>query len=139
MVMIHGAPMSIESVVPSVAAVVDAHYPGEQGGIAIYNVLSGAVSPAGRLTTTMYPATITTDRPTIADMSVSTCSLPWGTAFASSLFVPLWVARNQVAVIQQVAPGYWQQSRSHVPILRERSGLFLWVWPFVHYIQLQHK
>eukprot|EP00755_Sulcionema_specki_P026941 Sspe_Gene.16341::Locus_5757_Transcript_1_1_Confidence_1.000_Length_2611::g.16341::m.16341/K15920/XYL4; beta-D-xylosidase 4 len=68
-VLIHGLQVSLDHAKDAAAAIVDAHYPGELGGDAIYNVLSGAVSPAGRLTTTYYPSSFQDTRP-ISDMSL---------------------------------------------------------------------
>ncbi|KAG6919305.1 hypothetical protein DXG01_007438 [Tephrocybe rancida] len=41
---------------PKVNAIVWAGYPGQSGGAAIFDILSGKASPAGRLSTTQYPA-----------------------------------------------------------------------------------
>ncbi|EPQ54190.1 beta-xylosidase [Gloeophyllum trabeum ATCC 11539] len=40
----------------TVNALVWAGYPGQSGGTALFDILSGKVAPAGRLTTTQYPA-----------------------------------------------------------------------------------
>lgn len=55
-VLIHGGPLAIPRTKDQVPAILDAHYPGEVGGDAIANILYGNISPAGRLTTTIYPA-----------------------------------------------------------------------------------
>jgi len=57
-VMIHGGPLAIEWEKANVPAIVDAFYPGELGGEAIARVLTGDVSPAGRLPNTIYPANL---------------------------------------------------------------------------------
>lgn len=54
-VLVHGGPIAIESAKANAPAIVDAHYPGEQGGLGIVDVLTGAFNPCGRLTTTVYP------------------------------------------------------------------------------------
>lgn len=41
---------------PNISALVWAGYPGQSGGTALLDVLTGAVAPAGRLPVTMYPA-----------------------------------------------------------------------------------
>ena len=69
LVLIHGAPLSIEEQVPQVAAILDAHYPGELGGDAIFNTIFGKSAPAGRLSTTWYDKSFMQARP-IGDMSL---------------------------------------------------------------------
>lgn len=48
-VLIHGRPVSIPHVAEIADAVIDAWYPGEQGGTAVAEVLFGDYNPAGRL------------------------------------------------------------------------------------------
>jgi len=52
-VLLHGGPIALEYPYPP--ALIDAHYPGGMGGYALFDVLSGAYNPCGRLTTTVYP------------------------------------------------------------------------------------
>lgn len=53
-VLVAGSSMSIEWIDANVPAILNAWYPGEQGGTAVANALFGAVSPAGRLPLTYY-------------------------------------------------------------------------------------
>ena len=69
LILIHGAPLSIEDQVPQVVAILDASYPGELGGPAIFNTIFGKSAPAGRLTTTWYDKSFIGTRP-IGDMSL---------------------------------------------------------------------
>ena len=46
---------------PNVTAILWAGYPGQEGGNAIYDILTGKVSPAGRLPITQYPANYTNE------------------------------------------------------------------------------
>ncbi|KAG6862638.1 hypothetical protein C0993_002282, partial [Termitomyces sp. T159_Od127] len=52
-----------------VNAILWAGYPGQSGGTAIFDILSGKASPAGRLSTTQYPAGYT-DQVPMTDMSL---------------------------------------------------------------------
>lgn len=53
-VLIHGGAVLVEPVLSTADAVLDMHYPGQEGGRAAADLLFGAASPAGRLTTTYY-------------------------------------------------------------------------------------
>eukprot|EP00944_MAST-04C_sp_MAST-4C-sp1_P007923 g7923.t1 len=66
-VLIHGAPLSMEWTKENIPSILDAHYPGELGGDAIASALYGDYSPAGRLTTLVYPKDIVAAR-NISDM-----------------------------------------------------------------------
>ncbi|KAK0624126.1 glycoside hydrolase family 3 protein [Immersiella caudata] len=48
---------------PNVKAILWAGYPGQDGGTAVMNIITGAVSPAGRLPVTVYPSSFTSQAP----------------------------------------------------------------------------
>lgn len=54
-VMMHGGAVAIEWIKDNVDAIVDAFYPGENGGFAIADVLFGDYNPGGRLPVTVLP------------------------------------------------------------------------------------
>ncbi len=53
-VLLNGGPLTVNWCVAHVPAIVEAWYPGEEGGTAIANVLFGDYNPAGRLPVTVY-------------------------------------------------------------------------------------
>ncbi len=63
-----GSPVDLSKIEPKVKALVNAWYPGEQGGHAIAEVLFGKYSPAGRLPIS-YPVS-TADLPPMTDYSM---------------------------------------------------------------------
>ena len=68
-VLINSGGLAAEWVYDNIPAVLEAYYPGEMGGDAMASVLLGDVSPAGRLTTTIYPAGFVMQR-NITDMEM---------------------------------------------------------------------
>lgn len=68
-VLINSGGLAAEWVYTHVPAVLEAYYPGELGGDALASVLLGDVSPAGRLTNTIYPAGFVRQR-NITDMNL---------------------------------------------------------------------
>jgi beta-glucosidase len=68
LVLIAGSPMSITWAHEHVGAIIDAWYPGAEGGTAVADVLFGNVSPAGRLPIT-FPKSID-DVPAFTDYSM---------------------------------------------------------------------
>jgi beta-glucosidase len=53
-VLMNGSPLNLAWIKENAAALVEAWYPGQSGGLAIGNVLSGQTNPAGRLPLTFY-------------------------------------------------------------------------------------
>lgn len=68
-VLIAGSSLAINWIQENISAVVDAWYPGEQGGNAIAEVLFGETNPAGRLPLTWYKSV--DDLPAFDDYEVS--------------------------------------------------------------------
>ena len=79
-VFIHGGAVTMPAdVAASVAAVVDANYPGQAGGEAIASLLYGEHSPSARLPYTVYQSTFVTQRPDATDHALD--SPPFGLTY----------------------------------------------------------
>jgi len=68
-VLMNGSALASQWAKAHANAIVEAWYPGEEGGTAIASVLSGATNPSGRLPLTFYAST--SDLPPFADYSMS--------------------------------------------------------------------
>jgi beta-glucosidase len=68
-VLMNGSALAVDWAKQHANAIVEAWYPGEEGGTAIADVLTGAVNPAGRLPITFYAST--SDLPPFDDYSMS--------------------------------------------------------------------
>jgi beta-glucosidase len=68
-VLMNGSALAVGWAKQHANAIMEAWYPGEEGGAAIANVLTGAVNPAGRLPVTFYAST--KDLPPFDDYSMS--------------------------------------------------------------------
>jgi beta-glucosidase len=68
LVLLNGSPMAIPWVDEHIPAILEAWYPGEEGGTAIADVLFGDYSPAGRLPVTFYRSTA--DLPPLIDYNM---------------------------------------------------------------------
>jgi len=53
-VLLNGSPINLAWAKENAAAIIEAWYPGQAGGLAVGNVISGKASPAGRLPLTFY-------------------------------------------------------------------------------------
>jgi beta-glucosidase len=67
-VVLNGSPIDLSWAKENAAAIIEAWYPGQAGGLAIANVISGKVNPAGRLPLTFYRSVA--DLPPFSDYSM---------------------------------------------------------------------
>jgi beta-glucosidase len=67
-VLLNGSPINLAWAKENAAAIIEAWYPGQAGGLAIGNVISGKVNPAGRLPLTFYRSV--SDLPPFGDYSM---------------------------------------------------------------------
>ncbi len=81
-VLMNGSALAVDWAKQHANAIVEAWYPGEEGGTAIANVLTGKVNPAGRLPITFYAST--KDLPPFDDYSMS------GRTYRYYRGTPLW-------------------------------------------------
>jgi len=81
-VLMNGSALAIDWAKQHANAIVEAWYPGEEGGTAIANVLTGKVNPAGRLPITFYART--KDLPPFDDYSMG------GRTYRYYSGTPLW-------------------------------------------------
>jgi beta-glucosidase len=81
-VLMNGSALAVDWAKQHANAIVEAWYPGEEGGTAIANVLAGTVNPAGRLPITFY--TSTKDLPPFDDYSMA------GRTYRYYTGTPLW-------------------------------------------------
>ena len=58
LVLINGSMIAVNGAKQHIPAIVEAWYPGEEGGNAIADVLFGRYNPAGRLPVTFYKQTV---------------------------------------------------------------------------------
>lgn len=68
LILLNGSPMAIPWADEHIPAILEAWYPGEEGGTAIADVIFGDYSPAGRLPITFYKATA--DLPPLTDYNM---------------------------------------------------------------------
>jgi beta-glucosidase len=81
-VLMNGSALAVDWAKQHANAVVEAWYPGEEGGDAIGKVLAGAINPAGRLPVTFYAST--EDLPPFDDYSMA------GRTYRYYAGTPLW-------------------------------------------------
>jgi beta-glucosidase len=81
-VLMNGSALAVDWAKQHANAIVEAWYPGEEGGTAIANVLAGRVNPAGRLPITFYAST--KDLPPFDDYSMA------GRTYRYYTGTPLW-------------------------------------------------
>jgi len=67
-VLLNGSPINLAWARENAAAIIEAWYPGQAGGQAVANVISGKANPAGRLPLTLYKSV--TDLPPFSDYSM---------------------------------------------------------------------
>lgn len=67
-VVMNGSPVALQWAKENAAAIVEAWYPGQAGGLAVANVISGKTNPAGRLPLTFYASVA--DLPPFEDYSM---------------------------------------------------------------------
>lgn len=68
LIMVNGSAMSVKWADQNIPAIIEAWYPGEEGGNAVADVLFGDYNPAGRLPVTFYQSV--TDLPAFTDYSM---------------------------------------------------------------------
>ncbi len=81
-VLMNGSALAVDWAKQHANAIVEAWYPGEEGGTAIANVLTGTTNPAGRLPITFYSST--KDLPPFDDYSMA------GRTYRYYAGTPLW-------------------------------------------------
>jgi beta-glucosidase len=81
-VLMNGSALAVDWAKQHANAIVEAWYPGEEGGTAIANVLTGTINPAGRLPVTFYAST--KELPPFDDYSMA------GRTYRYYTGTPLW-------------------------------------------------
>lgn len=129
LVLIHGGAVALSPQSLALPTIVDSVYPGELGGDAIVDVLLGAVSPSGRLMTTVYPADFVNTR-SIIDYNFTsaqgityqyytgTPDWPFGFGLSYTTWQFAWLGQAHVAAC---AVGQWSNPSYSVNVTNTGS------------------
>ena len=131
-VLLNGSPINLAWAKENAAAIIEAWYPGQAGGLAVGNVISGKANPAGRLPLTFYRSV--TDLPPFSDYSMKgrtyryfsgapVYPFGYGMSYSTFEYGPLRVDRGRWEHGARTASDHYRQQHQQAGRRGSRSAL----------------